>query len=50
MFLFVCLFFNINTVKDMFYAGKKKESTRQDLSVCGQLKNVGPLAIYNGIS
>lgn len=25
MFLFVCLFFNINTVKDMFYAGKKKK-------------------------
>lgn len=35
-----------------FYAGQveKKETERQDLSVCGQLKNVGPLAIYNGIS
>lgn len=36
---------NINTVKEMF-----TRDSRQDLSVCGQLKNVGPLAIYNGIS
>lgn len=31
MFLFVCLFFNINTVKDMFYAGKKKKKVQDKI-------------------